>query len=79
MSHRILKPTMTEPQGIFTDLSDIAEGYYYWVKNEIAGSWLDFKRSKGWTIHASDRWTIHHATDDDDCENVKSNIPYTRV
>ncbi len=35
MSHRVLKPEMKEPKGLFNDLSDLAEGCYYWAKNEL--------------------------------------------
>ena len=80
MSHRILKTNMTEPKGLLTDLSDIAEGYFHWAQNELAGSWLDFKKSKGWSIKSSDKWVVHHANDEDD-ENFEkiSKSPYTRV
>ncbi len=75
MSHCILKTNMTEPKGLLSDLSDIAEGYFYWMKNELSRPWLDFKRAKG-----GDNWVVHHATDDDDEEKNPTNRQlYTRV
>jgi hypothetical protein len=79
MSHRILKPNMTEPKGLLTDLSDIAESYYYWAMNEFSGSWLDFKRSKGWSIQSSETWVVHHAIDEDDNDEKIPKTPYSRV
>ena len=81
MSHRILKTNMTEPKGLLTDLSDTAECYFHWAKNELCGSWLDFKANRGWTISSDARCVVRHAEEYDE-ENFSygsKNSKYTNV
>ena len=76
MSHRILKTPMTEPKGLLSDVSCMAESYWYWARNALAessSSWIGQNKGKGevggWSI--SDFRTdqnlqvLHHSEDDD--------------
>ena len=71
MSHRILKTGINEPRGLFIDISDAAESYYYWMKDRLSTSWKvsnETKLENGFSIseYRTSNVVVHHATDDDD-------------
>ena len=59
MSHRILKSSMTEPRGLLSDVSCMAESYWCWARNALAessSSWIwQNKKGKG---SSSSEWSI---------------------
>ncbi len=75
MSHRILKTGPPEPRGLFTDVADMAESYWYWAKNKLAGPWQEkgdpnWKRNnsglrKEWSTFKTNNVVVYHANDDD--------------
>jgi hypothetical protein len=71
MSHRILKTGINEPRGLFIDISDAAESYYYWMKDRLSTPWKVSKETplkNGFSIseYRTSNVVVHHATDDDD-------------
>jgi hypothetical protein len=68
MSHCILKTGVSPPRGLFTDISDTAECYWYWVKNELTGSWVEFKMNRGWSI-AGLNPIVYHANDEEEVDS----------
>ncbi len=75
MSHHILKTGPPEPRGLFTDAADMAESYWYWAKNKLAGPWQEkgdpnWKRNnsstrKEWSTFKTNNGVVYHANDDD--------------
>jgi hypothetical protein len=53
MSHRVLKPDMKEPKGLFSDLSDIAEVYFHWTKNKLCSQKEARDGKGGWSKASS--------------------------
>lgn len=71
MSHRILKTSLPEQRGLLSDVSDMAESYWYWAKNKLMETWSIRKgegsrRKNEWTISEfrTDNVVVHHAIDD---------------
>jgi hypothetical protein len=68
MSHCILKTGVSPPRGLFTDIGDTAECYWYWAKNELTGSWAEFKINRGWSIAGFDS-IVYHANEDEELDS----------
>lgn len=69
MSHRILKPDAPASRGVFSDVSDMAESYYWWARNSITGAWTwRKKKTSEWTISEfrTDNTVVHHANTEED-------------
>jgi hypothetical protein len=68
MSHRILKPSAPEPRGLLTDISDMAESYWYWAKEQMTESWVKPKKSPNkWSISEfrTDNVKVYHANEEE--------------
>ena len=69
MSHRVLKTGAPPSNGLFTDVADTFESYYYWVKGSITSPWIGQKtRPDGWSVseYRTSDVMVFHANDDDD-------------
>ena len=67
MSHRILKTDIPTHRGVFNDMADMAESYWWWARNKLTSSFDGrIGRNKdGWTISefGTKNVTVFHATD----------------
>jgi len=68
MSHCILKSSIPAQRGIFTDIADIADSYWCWVRNKLTSAGTRHKSSEGWMISefGTSNVTVFHAVDDDE-------------
>ena len=74
MSHRILKTGAPPSKGLFSDVADTFESYYYWMKDSMTSPWTGQKtKPDGWSVseyHTNNNVVVFHATDDDDDDAV---------